>query len=80
LSVNADEELTNEQAVKLLGGGISRGTITKWVRSGLLIDNGKRGRQHRVMKSSVLLLKTNREKEREIEGALDKYRVDNAKK
>lgn len=75
-----DEELTNEQAVELLGGGISKGTISKWVQLGLLKHNGKRGKQHRVIKSSVLLLKAKRDQEKEIAQAVEKFRVDKAKK
>jgi hypothetical protein len=76
----ADEELTNEQAVELLGGGISRGTISKWVNSGLLRDNGYSGRNRRVIKSSVLLLKDKRDKEREHREVEDIHRVEAARK
>jgi hypothetical protein len=76
----ADEELTNEQAVELLGGGISRGTISKWVNYGLLKDNGRSGRDRRVLKSSVLLLKDKRDKEREHKEAEDERHVQAAKK
>ncbi|OQA02990.1 MAG: Helix-turn-helix domain protein [Planctomycetes bacterium ADurb.Bin401] len=75
-----DEELTNEEAAELLGGGISAATISKWVKSGLIKENGRSGRQHRVLKSSVLLLKDKREKEQKIEEAKDFIKVQNGKK
>lgn len=54
----ADEELTNEQAAELLNSDtecdlVERGTISKWVKRGLIRDNGRSGRQHRVLKSST---------------------------
>jgi hypothetical protein len=74
-----DEELTNEEAAKLIGG-IGRGTISKLAQFGYLKSNGCTGKQHRVMKSSVLLFKEKRDKEKEIQEALDKLRVEKAKK
>jgi hypothetical protein len=74
-----DEELTNEQAVELLGGGISASTISKWVKLGLLMDNGRCGRQHRVLKSSVLLLKHQREERTKLKKAIDNMNIETFK-
>jgi hypothetical protein len=68
----ADEELTNEQAVELLGGGLSRGTISKWVSCGLLRCNGRSGRDRRVLKSSVLLLSEQRQREQVLHNAKER--------
>jgi hypothetical protein len=71
-----DEELTNEQAVELLGGGISASTISKWVKTGSLKGNGCKGRQHRVLKSSVLLLKHQREEQKKLKKAMDSMNIE----
>ncbi|OHB59999.1 MAG: hypothetical protein A2Y12_17215 [Planctomycetes bacterium GWF2_42_9] len=71
-----DEELTNEQAVELLGGGISASTISKWVKAGSLKGNGCKGRQHRVLKSSVLLLKHERQEQHKLKDAKDKMNIE----
>lgn len=56
-----DEWLTTAQAADILG--ISRGTVSKWAKKGMLTDNGKTAQQKRFSKVSVLLLKDKRESE-----------------
>ncbi|HBG28363.1 MAG: hypothetical protein A2Y10_08715 [Planctomycetes bacterium GWF2_41_51] len=76
----SDEEVTNEQAAVILGGGISAATISKWVKSGLISDNHRSGRQHRVLKSSILLFKYQRDQEKQLERAKDMINLEAAMK
>ena len=73
-----DEELTNDQAAALMG--VERGTISKLVKSGILKNNGQTGQKRRVLKSSVLLLKSKRDNERQLQEAQDRVNLENARK
>ena len=48
-----------KEAAKLLG--VCTGTVSRWADKGKLRDNKKKGKGRQVTKSSVLLLKQNRE-------------------
>lgn len=58
-------EKTNDAWIKVTEAaslaGVNPGTITRWANNGDIQDNGKRGKERKVLKSSVLLKKAKRE-------------------
>lgn len=50
-----DEWITVAEAAKLLE--VTRGTVSKWASQGKFTDNGQSGRDRRLLKSSVLIVK-----------------------
>lgn len=59
--------------------GVAKGTISRWADDGIILDNGKKKRERRVSKLSVLSLKHKREHEDVIKDATD-YLQDRASK
>lgn len=49
-----DKWMTGSEAAQLIGR--HRGVISRWASQGKIVDNGLRGRERRVLRSSVLLL------------------------
>lgn len=58
---SADESITVTEAATLLG--VSPGTVSRWATEDRIKDNEKVGRDRRLLKSTVLLMKAKREKE-----------------
>jgi len=56
-----DEWIRITDAAKILG--VAKGTISRWANKGKIRDNGKKERERRVSKLSVLSLKHKRERE-----------------
>lgn len=63
-TVPSDQEMRLADAAIVLKR--NRGTITRWANEGKLVDNGKRGKERRVNRSSVMDLKRIIEKNGEV--------------
>lgn len=61
--------ITITEAAKILG--VNKGNASRWANEDKIKDNGKRGRERRISKVSVLLLKDKREREDLVKDAAD---------
>jgi len=68
----ADKWLKVKDAANLLA--VNRGVISRWANEGRITGNGKTGKLRRVLKSSVLLLKQDREDAELLEDAKDLHK------
>lgn len=67
-----DEFITFKEAALLLG--VSKGTVSRWVKETKIKDNGKIGHERRVSKSAVLILKNEREQQDLVKDAAELHR------
>ncbi len=56
-----DKWITCAQAAGFLG--VSRSTVSRWAKKGKLSDNGEKGQKRRLLRTSLLLIKQQREDE-----------------
>lgn len=56
-----EEWITFSQAADIIG--VTKGTISKWAAEGKFRDNGQKGQQRRLLKTSVLMVKFQKEDE-----------------
>jgi excisionase family DNA binding protein len=67
-----DDWITVTEAASLLGK--HHGTVSRWATAGKLKSNKKKGKDRRILKSSVLLLKNKRECEDVLQDAAEDLR------
>lgn len=67
--VPGDKLITLTEAAALLG--VHKGTVSRYANAGTIVDNGQEGQNRRVLESSVLLLKQQREDKEVLQDAKD---------